>query len=68
MTNEDRTLGLDLIQRALDGTDEPAAAVSVLMSSAATILQRTFGGEVAVDLMQHALDEAGAEWRRQHAN
>jgi hypothetical protein len=63
MTPEHAVLAVDLLQRAVDGTDDPARAVSVLMSSAMTILQRHYGAEPAIELMQQALDSAGAEWR-----
>jgi hypothetical protein len=65
---EHRQLAQDLLQRAVDGTDEPARAASLLVSAAATILQRHFGVEAAIELMQQGLDEAGAAWRRAHAN
>ena len=68
MTSEHQSLSVDLLQRALDGTDEPARAASVLISSAATILQRIYGEEAAIELMQSGLDAAGAAWRRAHAN
>lgn len=67
MTNEHESLGVQLLQRALDGADDPASAASVLMSSAATILQRTFGEEAAIELLQLGLDTAGAAWRRSQA-
>lgn len=68
MNIEHETIAKDLLQRALDRTDEPARAASVLMSAAAAILQRHFGEETAIELMQHGLDTAGAEWRRGQLN
>ena len=67
MTDEHQTLAVDLLQRAVDGTDDPARAASILMSAAASILQRHFGEEAAVELLQHGLDTAGAAWRAAQA-
>jgi len=64
LTDELRGLTADLIDQAVGNTDHPARAVSILLSAAATILQRSFGEEAAIEMMQQALDEAGAEWRR----
>lgn len=50
MTDDNRALASKLLQRALDETDEPLRAVSVLMSGAATIMQRLVGDEAAIDL------------------
>ena len=68
MTDEHQALATELLQRALDGTEEPARAVSILMSAAATILQRTFSEEAAIELMVQALDTAGAAWRQARAH
>lgn len=68
MTDEHQTLAADLLQRAVDGTDEPARAASLLISAAATVLQRHFGEERAIELLHHGLDVAGAEWRHAHAH
>jgi len=66
--DEHHKLGAELLQRALDGTDHPGHAASVLVSAAATILERLYGHEVAIETLHHALDRAGAAWRHQHAN
>ena len=68
MTAEHKALAAELLQTALDHTEHPARAVSLLISAAATILQRQFGEEGALALMTQALDTTGAEWRRQNAN
>lgn len=67
MTNEHQALAADLLQRAVDGTEEPARAASLLVTAAVTILQRHYGEERAIELLHHGLDTAGAEWRRAHA-
>lgn len=64
MTNEHQALAVDLLQQALDHTDSSARAVSVLMSAAGTILQRSFGDAAAIDLLQQGLDNLGADVRR----
>ena len=64
MTDEHQTIAHDLLHQALDATDEPARAVSVLLSAAVTILERSFGREAAIELATGALDRAGAEVRR----
>lgn len=68
MTDNERALARDLLERAVMQTDHPAKAVSALVSAAATILQRSFGEETAIELLQQALDETGAAWRRVNAN
>jgi len=68
MTQEHQALAADLLNQAVCNTDHPARAVSILMSAAVTILQRHFGEDAAIELMQQGLDETGAAWRRQHAN
>lgn len=68
MTNDHQTLAAELLDRAVHETEHPARAVSVLMTAAATILQRHFGEEAAMELMHEALDRAGADWRRAHAH
>lgn len=68
MTDDNRALASDLLQRALDDTDHPLRAVSVLMSGAATILQRLVGDEAAIDLMTASLDEIGANLRQARAH
>ena len=65
MTDEHQALAADLLQRAVDGTDEPARAASLLISAAASILQRHFGEEAAIESIQSGLDSAGAAWRAQ---
>jgi hypothetical protein len=52
-----------LIAQALDATEHPDKAVSILMSAAMTILQRRFGAEAAIEHMTLALDTAGASLR-----
>lgn len=44
-------LYVDLAQRALSEADQPATAVSALMTGASLILDRDFGPEVAAELM-----------------
>lgn len=68
MTNDEKSLALTLLQDAIDNTDHPATAVSVLMSAAASILERHFGAAQSVDLMTQALDEAGARLRQGQLN
>ena len=68
MTDEHKQLIAELLQTALDNTDHPARAVSLLMSAAGTILHRSFGADGAVDLMQQGLDNLGAELRRRQLN
>ena len=68
MTDEHKALAAELLQTALDNTEHPARAVSLLMSAASTILQRHFGEEGALALMTQALDTTGAEWRRSQSN
>ncbi|MGK2910330.1 MAG: hypothetical protein ACSLE1_11120 [Sphingobium sp.] len=68
MTDDNRVLATNLLQRALDETDHPLRAVSVLMSGAATILQRLVGDEAAIDLMTASLDEIGAQMRHARAH
>lgn len=68
MLKDHLTLTANLLERALDATDEPAQAASVLVSAAATILQRAFGEEAAIELLQTGLDAAGAAWRAANAH
>jgi len=68
MTNEHQALAADLLQRAVDGTDEPSRAASLLVTAAATILQRHFGQERAIEMLHHGLDVAGADLRAAHAH
>lgn len=61
MNEESRAALADkLTNLALDMTEHPADAVSILMRSAATILQRTFGDEGAADLLHQSTGEAVA--------
>ena len=68
MTQDHRALAADLLQMALDNTEHPHRAASVLVSAAATILQRLHGEEGALALLTQGLDATGAEWRRHNAN
>lgn len=68
MTDDNRALANKLVQRALDQTDHPLHAVSVLMSGAATIMQRLVGDEAAIDLLAASLDEIGAQIRQARAH
>jgi len=68
MTQEHLTLAQRLCDQAVCETDEPARAVSVLMTAAASILERHFGPVHAIELMQHGLDNTAAELRRVHAH
>lgn len=68
MTHEHLDLAQRLCDQAVGETDEPARAVSVLMTAAASILERHFGPIRAIELMQHGLDNTAAEWRRAHAH
>lgn len=63
MTDEHEVIATDLLQRALDATDHPDKAVSLLMTAGMTILQRRYGAEKAVEHMTAALDVAGASIR-----
>ena len=63
MNDDHQALAADLLQRALDGTDHPDRAVSILMTAGMTILQRRFGAEKALEHMTAALDVAGASVR-----
>lgn len=63
MTDEHQTLASDLLTRALDHTDHPDKAVSLLMTAGMTILQRRYGAEKAIEHMTAALDVAGASIR-----
>lgn len=63
MTDDDRAAADDLLNRALDATDHPDKAVSILMTAGMTILQRRFGAEQAIEHMTRALDAAGANIR-----
>lgn len=64
MTDDDRKAADKLLQQALDATDHPDKAVSLLMTAGMTILQRRYGAERAVEHMTAALDVAGASIRR----
>lgn len=64
MTNEHQSIATDLLHRALDATDHPDKAVSLLMTAGMTILQRRFGAEHAIEHMTAALDQAGANIRK----
>lgn len=68
MIPEHLNLAQRLCEQAVGETDEPARAVSVLMTAAASILERHFGPVRAIELMQLGLDSTAAEWRRVHAN
>lgn len=63
MTDEERATADDLLTRALDATEHPDKAVSLLMTAGMTILQRRYGAERAVEHMTAALDAAGANIR-----
>ena len=58
MTLEHEAAVNELTIRALDATEHPDKAVSLLMTSAMGILQRRFGAELAVEYMTAALDAA----------
>lgn len=64
MTDDDRKAADQLLQQALDATDHPDKAVSLLMTAGMTILQRRYGAERAIENMTLALDVAGASIRR----
>lgn len=64
MNTEEQAVADDLLTRALDSTDHPDKAVSMLMTAGMTILQRRFGAERAIEYMTAALDVAGADVRR----
>ena len=64
MTDEETKVANDLAQHALDGTDHPDKAVSLLMTAGMTILQRRFGAERAIEYMSFALDKSGAAIRQ----
>lgn len=68
LTAADLQLADQLLIQALDIAEDPAAAVSALMTAAFNILHRTFGEHHALDLMTSVLDETGAEFRRQQAH
>lgn len=63
MTDDERATADDLLTRALDATDHPDKAVSLLMTAGMTILQRRYGAEKAIEHMTVALDMAGAKVR-----
>lgn len=63
MTDDERGAADRLLLLALDATDHPDKAVSILMTAAMTILQRRFGAELAIEHMTEALDRAGANVR-----
>lgn len=63
MTNDERASADDLLIRALDATEHPDKAVSLLMTAGMTILQRRYGAEKAIEHMTAALDVAGANVR-----
>ncbi|MFV3561607.1 hypothetical protein [Sphingomonas sp. S-NIH.Pt1_0416] len=64
MTDDDRAAADRMLIQALDDTDHPDKAVSLLMTAAMTIMQRRYGAEKAVEHMTQALDVAGASIRR----
>lgn len=64
MTDDERATADDLLTRALDATEHPDKAVSLLMTAGMTILQRRYGAERALEHMMAALDVAGAEMRK----
>lgn len=68
MTDQHKELAAELLQKALDNTEHPHRAASLLVSAAATILQRLHGEEGALALLTQGLDATGAERRRLHAN
>lgn len=63
MTDDERATADDLLTRALDATEHPDKAVSLLMTAGMTILQRRYGAEKAIEHMTAALDVAGANLR-----
>lgn len=63
MNTEEQAVADDLLTRALDSTDHPDKAVSLLMTAGMTILQRRFGAEQAIEYMTAALDVAGGNIR-----
>ncbi len=60
MTDNDRKAAGQSRQQALDATDHPDKAVSLLMTAGMTILQRWYGAEAAIEYMTTALDAADA--------
>lgn len=68
LTDEHKALAVDLLEMAINNTEHPARAVSILMSAAATILGRHFAPSDALDLMTQALDMTGAQLRREMVN
>lgn len=63
MTDEERVVCDDILQRALCLTDHPDKAVSLMMTGAMTVLQRRYGAELAIEHMTRSLDVAGAHVR-----
>ncbi len=64
MTDDDRKAADNLLQQALDATDHPDKAVSLLMTAGMTILQRRYGAEKAIEYMSLALDVSGSMIRK----
>ncbi|WCT73793.1 hypothetical protein PQ455_00740 [Sphingomonas naphthae] len=52
-----------LLQTAVCHTEHPGEAVSALMRAAAEILQRSFGQDVAIELLSEIVAEATDHWR-----
>ena len=63
MTLEHEAAVNELTIRALDATEHPDKAASLLMTGAMRILQRRFGAELAIEHMSAALDIAGGNVR-----